>query len=114
MFFTNFSDSVTQICADAKDLMVRCGEWDIKNKDEIILHQDRVVEYIDIHPAYSYNGNIENDYALLHVKEDFILDDHISPICLPEVPGQRTGTYIIVCKAYFEHNHYTSVLHLRL
>ena len=73
--------------------MVRCGEWDIKNEDEIILHQDRNVEFVSIHPGYSYNLNIENDYALLHVKEDFILDDHISPICLPDNPGKREGKY---------------------
>ena len=80
--------------------MVRCGEWDLKNEDELFLHQDRNVDAISIHPAYSYNKLLENDYAILHVTEDFILEDHISPICLPETPDQREGKYLF---NYFLH-----------
>ena len=76
--------------------MVRCGEWDLRNIDEIFLHQDRDVKSISIHPAYSYNKLLENDYALLHVTEDFVLKDdeeHIGPICLPNIPNQREGKH---------------------
>ena len=75
--------------------MVRCGEWDLKNEDELIIHQDRAVDSISIHPAYSYNKLLENDYAILHVVEDFnMLEENVGAICLPEIPDQREGTYV--------------------
>ena len=90
---STFSEGET--CEDPKNLMVRCGEWDLKNEDELIIHQDRAVESISIHPAYSYNKLLENDYAILHVAEDFnMLEENVGAICLPEIPDEREGSYI--------------------
>ena len=54
-------------------------------------HQDRGVAQVSIHPLYTGNKSVEYNYALLHVDKEFILDSHISPICLPEIPDQKTG-----------------------
>ena len=48
---------------------------------------DRVI----IHPLYTGNKTIEYNFALLHVNEEFNLGSHISPICLPDIPNQKTG-----------------------
>jgi len=75
------------------DIKVRCGDWDLTNNNELHSHQDRGVAHVSIHPLYTNNKSVEYNYALLHVDEDFILDLHISPICLPEIPDQKTDQY---------------------
>ena len=73
------------------DLTVRCGEWDITNQNELHLHQDRVVSKVMIHPLYTGAKSVQYNFALLHLKEEFELDKHIAPICLPDIPDQKTG-----------------------
>ena len=46
-----------------------------------------------IHPRYSGIQDVFNNYALLHLKEEFILDEHLDTICLPEHPNLRDGNY---------------------
>jgi len=75
------------------DIKVRCGDWDLTNNNELHFHQDRGVAHVSIHPLYTGNKTLEYNYALLHVDEDFILDLHISPICLPEIPDKKTDQY---------------------
>ena len=72
-------------------LVVRCGDWDLTNNNELHRHQDRNVDRVIIHPLYTGNKTIEYNFALLHVNEEFNLDRHISPICLPDIPNQKTG-----------------------
>merc|ERR1712066_559879 len=45
-------------------------------------HQDREVSNLAIHPEFD-GRNLQNDFALLFVSEDFILDQHIDTACLP-------------------------------
>ena len=56
---------------------VRCGEWNVKDENEKKTHQDRFAESITIHPRYSGIRRVENDIALLHLKEDFVLDSNL-------------------------------------
>ena len=94
ILFESQTFSEDETCKDPKNLMVRCGEWDLKNEDELIVHQDRAVDSISIHPAYSYNKLLEYDYAILHVTEDFnMLEENVGAICLPENPNQREGMF---------------------
>lgn len=73
---------------DPKAYMVRCGEWDTKSDSEPLSHQDRRVERITVHPSYKRFKYYDNNIAILHVEQDFNLEAHISPICLPD---ERTG-----------------------
>ena len=91
------------------ELTVRCGDWDITNHNELHLHQDRGVSKVMIHPLYSGKARVYYNFALLYVKEDFKLDKHIAPICLPDIPDQKTGkaasTYYYVISHFFQRNH---------
>ena len=78
------------------NLLVRCGEWDLKGTEEFHRHQDRRVRVKTIHPLYTgTNGNdsqmVNYNFALLHLEEDFDLDMHINPICLPDFPSKKKG-----------------------
>ena len=42
-------------------------------------------------PAYSGIKEVNYDYGLVHLKEDFKLSPHIDTICLPDYPGERKG-----------------------
>merc|ERR1712130_72035 len=66
------------------DLLVRCGEWNTQNETEPYPHQDRSIQSLNIHPLFNA-GNLENDFALLFTKEDFVLSSHIDTVCLPEL-----------------------------
>ena len=82
------------------NLLVRCGEWDLKGAEEFHLHQDRRVRVKTIHPLYTgTNGSdsqkVNYNFALLHLEEDFDLDMHINPICLPDFPSKKKGMYCI-------------------
>merc|ERR1711971_316557 len=53
------------------ELKIRCGEW------------DRQVSNLAIHPEFD-GRNLQNDFAVLFVSEDFILDQHLDTACLPD------------------------------
>jgi len=70
-----------------ENIKVRCGELDAKQNytesdTELKPHQDRPAKYISIHPAFNAK-NLYYDFALIHLKTEFDLDEHIYPICLP-------------------------------
>jgi len=64
------------------ELKIRCGEWDTQHQTEPYPHQDREVSNLAIHPEFD-GRNLQNDFAVLFVSEDFILDQHIDTACLP-------------------------------
>ena len=74
-------------------LLVRCGDWDISSTNERIEHQDRRVESLSIHPSYSGKAKVEYNFAIIHVTQDFELNEYINPVCLPSIPHQREGKY---------------------
>ena len=63
-------------------LMVRCGEWDTQSNIEPLRHQDRFVEKVLIHPEFK-KRNLINDVAVIVLKEEFVLSQHIGTMCLP-------------------------------
>merc|ERR1712115_382966 len=62
---------------------IRCGEWDTQHQTEPYPHQDRQVSNLAIHPEFD-GRNLQNDFAVLFVSEDFILDQHLDTACLPD------------------------------
>merc|ERR1711936_178583 len=69
-----------------EELTVRCGEWDTQTETEILPHQDRQVEALEIHPKFAAR-NLRNDFAILFTTKEFDLSKHIDTACLPE-PGE--------------------------
>jgi len=65
------------------ELKIRCGEWDTQHQTEPYPHQDRQVSNLAIHPEFD-GRNLQNDFAVLFVSEDFILDQHLDTACLPD------------------------------
>ena len=72
----------------------------MRNENENGYHQNRKVNEVTIHPFYTggpdgkkdLSDAMNNNFALLHLEEDFCFNDHISHVCLPEKPGIKTGT----------------------
>jgi len=74
---------IDSVGSDVSTLMVRCGEWDTQGDHEPVNHQDRFAQQVMIHPGY-IKKNLNNDVAIIVMKEEFILDQHIGTICLPD------------------------------
>jgi len=70
----------------AGELKIRCGEWDTQQQSEPQAHQDRQVATMTIHPEFD-GRNLQNDFAVLFLTEDFQLASHIDTACLPQ-PGE--------------------------
>ena len=68
---------------DPASLVVRCGEWDTQTESEIKPHQDRNVSRLVLHPEFNPRS-LWNSIAVLFLESDFVLDQHIDTICLPE------------------------------
>ena len=71
---------------DAKDLIVRCGEWDTSTTSENLPHQDIQVEKVTYHPLLGNRqvDKVNYNIAVVMLEEDFRLGKHISTMCLPE------------------------------
>jgi len=70
-------------------LKVRCGEWDTQQVIEPRKHEDRQAYAVSMHPLFN-SKNLQNDFALIHLEEEFVLQPHINTICLPD---QRYDDY---------------------
>ncbi|XP_063912247.1 phenoloxidase-activating factor 2-like [Zophobas morio] len=66
----------------SESVKVRAGEWNIKNKDEPLPHQDVTVKEILLHPQYK-PGTLWNDIALLILNQPSSLTENVGFICLP-------------------------------
>lgn len=65
------------------ELLVVCGDWDVKQPDlEPQRHQIREVREMTVHPTHD-DKSLYNDFALLHVTEEFVLGPHLDTACLP-------------------------------
>ena len=53
------------------------------------MFQDKTVAKIVSHPSFEYK-RVWNDVAILFVEEEFSLDDHIQPACLPTKANEDT------------------------
>ncbi|KAL9930760.1 LOW QUALITY PROTEIN: phenoloxidase-activating factor 2-like [Glossina fuscipes fuscipes] len=68
---------------EARQLIVRAGEWDTQNTNEILPHVDKQVKEKIVHEKYS-RGTLYNDAALLILEEPYRWEENIRPVCLPE------------------------------
>ena len=75
--------SVNKYQQTAADLKVRCGEWDTQQEVEPLRHEDRRGAAVKIHPEFN-SRNLANDYALIFLEQDFVLNYHIDTVCLPQ------------------------------
>ncbi|XP_055372214.1 phenoloxidase-activating factor 2-like [Condylostylus longicornis] len=64
------------------NLMVKAGEYDLLEEEEIYKVQDRLVSEIIVHEKYSRLTQ-KHDIALLITKEPFKLARHVNTVCLP-------------------------------
>ena len=59
----------------------------------ILFKYDEESEVILKFPFISGIEKVQNDAALLHLKKDFELDNHLDTICLPQYPDDRNRNY---------------------
>ena len=62
---------------------------------QLIIFQDRKVSKIITHPLYEYK-RVWNDVGMLFIDEEFTLDDHIFPACLPTKATSDDPEFLLV------------------
>ena len=67
---------------DEKSLKIRVGEWDTQSIAEPFPYIEYYVSNIIIHEAFN-NANLQNDIALLKLKDNVRFAQHINTICMP-------------------------------
>ncbi|KAG4078000.1 hypothetical protein HA402_002051 [Bradysia odoriphaga] len=65
-----------------KFLHVRAGEWDMRNMDELLPHQDRKIQSVVVHRDF-FKPTLLNDIAMLILKTPVDLADNVNTICVP-------------------------------
>ena len=70
----------------------------MRHENERVIHQNRKISEVTIHPFYtgqdektSFSDVLHYNFALLHLEEDFCFNNHISHVCLPDLPNIKTG-----------------------
>ncbi|XP_039762409.1 phenoloxidase-activating factor 2-like isoform X2 [Pararge aegeria] len=75
------------------ELKCRAGEWNTRNENEILNHQERDVSRILIHPEFS-RKKAHNDIALLIMETAFVITPHVNVACLGRsLPPPETVCY---------------------
>ncbi|CAG0888343.1 unnamed protein product [Cyprideis torosa] len=79
----------TDFCAPIRvdRISVRLGEWEVNSDKEFMSHEDYSVSAVNIHPDYK-PGPEFNDIAVLLLKDEVVIRDHIHTVCLP-VPQEK-------------------------
>ena len=75
---------------DPKKLVVRGGEYDTQTEDEMVQHEEKKVARVIRHDKFVRN-NLQNDIALLLLKNEFQLTPFINTICLPPMGTSFVG-----------------------
>ena len=71
---------------EIRQFYVRCGEHNVKAEDKLLEHQETKVLEIRIHPDYN-NRRVTDNLAILITEDNFVYQEHIGPVCLPQ-PGE--------------------------
>uniref|UniRef100_T1IX45 Peptidase S1 domain-containing protein n=1 Tax=Strigamia maritima TaxID=126957 RepID=T1IX45_STRMM len=79
----------------SRDLLVRLGEFDQSNENEVLPHVDYSISEIVSHPHYN-DRTFKNDIALLRLAKPTVFRANMIPVCLPLNDKINTTAYINV------------------
>lgn len=79
--------------------MVRAGEWDDNDNEELLPHQDREVIYLTVHPLYDAKASVKkrnHNIGLVLVDRPFTISRNVQTICLPAGDDTFEGKRCVV------------------
>ncbi|XP_013176246.1 PREDICTED: uncharacterized protein LOC106124294 isoform X3 [Papilio xuthus] len=77
---------------DARNVLVKGGEWKLGIDDEPLPFQIVQVKTIIFHPGYR-SGSLQDDVAILYLSENLRLANNIQPICMPDSSDSINAFY---------------------